>query len=53
MPVSGTGIRTVSPASTRAVSGRGTGAALVATSASRTETVRVAVAHWPSGATAR
>ena len=53
VPPSGMGMRTFSPAITRAVIDGGTGAELVSGSASRTEMLTVAVAFWPSDATMR
>ncbi len=49
MPDSGTSMRTVSPASTRAVTRPGVGALFVAASTSRTDIVTRACAVWPSG----
>ena len=46
-------MRTVSPASTRAVTVFGTGGLFVASSRSRTAMVTSAVAHWPSSPTTR
>ena len=50
IPDSGIGMRTVSPASTRAVTVFGTGGLFEASSASRTEMRTSALANWPSGA---
>ena len=53
VPPSGMGMRTVSPAITRAVTVCGTGAELVSGSASRTEMCTFAVANCPSEASTR